>query len=92
MNKVLHCCCITGDYARNQCPTGDSSCTPCPSRLPSCVGLDDGYQKVGTKEWGTRYMECKKNRTMSLRNCPDGAFFNPTDHRCTQSINTGEST
>ncbi|WAR05418.1 hypothetical protein MAR_020787 [Mya arenaria] len=75
-------------YNQNLCPPSDPSCTPCVARLPSCVGIQDGYQPLGGQAWGSGYVQCRKNRTMSTQQCPQGSFFSPQEHRCTQNINS----
>ncbi|XP_052252891.1 uncharacterized protein LOC127859481 isoform X4 [Dreissena polymorpha] len=77
-------------YSQNQCAPNDPTCAPCASRLPSCVREQDGFHPVGGQAWGSGYVECRKNRTISVSQCPQGSYFSPTDHRCTQNINTGD--
>ncbi|KAL4228860.1 hypothetical protein ACF0H5_011900 [Mactra antiquata] len=74
------------EYEGNLCQTLNTNCTPCPARLPSCKGLPDGYQVFGTEAWSSKYIQCLQNRTVDVKHCPQGSYFNPISHKCTQNI------
>lgn len=74
-----------GDYLKNLCTSGDPACVPCTSRLPSCDGLPDGNQPYPGREWQADYVNCYKNRTVSVQRCSRG-FFHPQQKHCVDQI------
>ncbi|XP_062614311.1 uncharacterized protein LOC134276045 [Saccostrea cucullata] len=71
-------------YKQNLCLATDSSCLPCTQRLPSCVGLDDGYHGFFGQEWYSKYFQCYKNRTIDILNC--NGYFDPSAKKCVDKI------
>ncbi|XP_062578131.1 uncharacterized protein LOC134240032, partial [Saccostrea cucullata] len=74
------------EYNQNKCGPLDPSCQPCSERLPSCVGITDGFQPVSGYIWTDRYMECQMNRTISIYHCSPGWVFNPFTGACVQYV------
>nr|XP_022322146.1 uncharacterized protein LOC111123822 isoform X3 [Crassostrea virginica] len=70
------------EYDQNKCSPSQPSCKPCPDRLPSCVGLTNGYQPVTGFRWTDKYMECQMNRTIQVTKCSPGLVFNPFTRTC----------
>lgn len=75
-----------GEYDQNKCDPNDPTCQPCPDRLPSCVGLPNGYQPMLNYRWTDKFMECQMNRTIQITRCSPGWVFNPFTNTCVKYI------
>ena len=78
-----------GEYVQNLCNPRDSTCAKCPSRLPSCVGQSDGFQPFPNLLWEEKYIQCYKNRTMKVAQCPMKQYFNPRTLKCADKVVPG---
>lgn len=78
-----------GEYVQNLCNPKDSTCAKCPSRLPSCVGQSDGFQPFPSHLWEEKYIQCYKNRTMKVAQCPMKQYFNPRTLKCADKVVPG---
>ena len=78
-----------GSYQQNLCHISDPNCLPCPERLPSCVGLTDGYHGL-RDQWSSDYFNCYKNRTIDVLTCK--GFFDPNTKQCVEKILPGTIT
>ena len=78
-----------GSYQQNLCHKTDPNCLPCPERLPSCVGLTDGYHGLRDR-WSSDYFNCYKNRTIDVLTCK--GFFDPNTKQCVEKILPGTIT
>ena len=53
------------------------------------MGQSDGQHTFAGQQWTTRYVECYKNRTLKVAECPRGSYFSPRIEKCIQNINIG---
>jgi hypothetical protein len=88
LNNCIHT--ISGDYKQNLCHAGDFNCKPCSERLPSCIGLGDGPKPHSSRLWGSEYIVCGQNRTITIDRCSQG-YFNPRTFVCTLTILKGKA-
>lgn len=77
---------FAGSYKQNVCKSKGPSCIPCSERLPSCVGLSNGYHGF-LMQWSSKYFQCYKNRTINVLNCK--GYFDPNAKKCVEKIHSG---
>ncbi|KAJ8316011.1 LOW QUALITY PROTEIN: hypothetical protein KUTeg_006025 [Tegillarca granosa] len=78
------------EYQQNLCDVKNTMCKPCQERLPSCKSKMDGPNPFPTKLWTDSYISCYKNRTLDIKNCSAGQYFNPRKHTCMTDVLPGE--
>lgn len=72
---------ILGEYLQNLCTGKNKNCQPCTERLPSCIGLPNGFNPIMESLWKKDYIECKDNRTIAVKSCTNGVF-DPYNREC----------
>ncbi|XP_071175832.1 uncharacterized protein [Mytilus edulis] len=77
------------EYQQNLCKSTDASCTPCSQRIPSCVGLPDGFNPIPGRLWSKDYVQCDRNRTIHVLHCKQG-YFSPGEKACVTAIKSGD--
>ncbi|CAG2188205.1 unnamed protein product [Mytilus edulis] len=79
---------IRCEYQQNLCKATDTSCTPCTQRIPSCIGLPDGFNPIPGRLWSKDYVQCDRNRTIHVLHCKQG-YFSPGEKACVTAIKSG---
>ncbi|XP_062572686.1 uncharacterized protein LOC134234627, partial [Saccostrea cucullata] len=69
------------EYQQNLCTGKGKNCKPCKERLPSCIGLPNGFNPVMEFLWEKNYIVCKDNRTLNVKTCSEGVF-DPYNRKC----------